>query len=383
MSTNAGAIVRRGGISRTVFVISLVVVAAASGATGYFLPGFLHPSSTITLNGAGSSFVYPLISAMDSNYSSTTANIQINYQSVGSGTGISILTAKLADFGASDAPLTAGSSGQYAALNAFATPLTIPDTIGAVVVAYNLPGIAKGVNLNANVTAQIFQGTIIWWNDSRIQSLNTGVSLPSNKITVVHRADSSGTTFVFSSYLSSSPLWTLGASTTIKWPGSELGEPQNTGVATTIQSTSYSVGYVELDYALSASPPMTYAYMLNVANGGYVEPTLSSTALAVSSLPALPTDGNWTKVTLLNSNAPGAYPIVSFSYIMVYEKLEVYGSAMTMTRAQDLVNYLWYVVHGGQGSSTGLNYVKLPANVVANAEATLRLITYNGQTLHS
>jgi phosphate transport system substrate-binding protein len=387
MSTNPGAIVRRGGMSRTVFVISLVVVAAASGATGYFLPGFLHPSSTITLNGAGSSFVYPLISAMDSNYSSTTANIQINYQSVGSGTGISILTAKLADFGASDAPLTAGSSGQYAALNAFATPLTIPDTIGAVVVAYNLPGIAKGVNLNANVTAQIFQGAIIWWNDSRIQSLNTGVSLPVNKITVVHRADSSGTTFVFSSYLSSSPLWTLGASTTIKWPGSELGEPQNTGVATTIQSTSYSVGYVELDYALSASPAMTYAYMLNTASCAttcnYVEPTLSSTALAVSTLPSLPTNGNWTQVSLLNSQTLGAYPIVSFSYIMVYEKLDVYGAAMTMTRAQDLVNYLWYVVHGGQGSSTGLNYVKLPANVVANAEATLRLITYNGQTLHS
>jgi phosphate ABC transporter phosphate-binding protein len=384
MSATAGAIVRRGGISRTIFIISLVVVAAASGTTGYFLPGLLHPSTTITLNGAGSSFVYPLISAMDSNYSKTIANIQINYQSVGSGSGITVLTARLVDFGASDAPLTGGSSGQYPALNAFATPLTIPDTIGAVVVAYNLPGIAKGLNLNANVTAQIFEGIITRWNDTRIQALNNGVSLPTNLITVVHRSDASGTTFVFSSYLSSSPLWTLGASTTIKWPPSSLGEPQNTGVATTVQGTTYSVGYVELDYALSASPAMTYAYMLNTASGSYVEPTLSSTALAVSTLPSLPMNGNWTQISLLNSRISGAYPIVSFSYIMVYEKLDAaYGSAMTLARAQALVNYLWFVVHTGQNQAGPLNYVALPSNVVVNAEATIRLITYNGQTLHS
>lgn len=389
MSSTPGAIVRRGGISRTIFIISIVIVAAASGLTGYFLPGFFHStSSTLTLNGAGSTFVYPLISAMNTNYTRINTNIQINYQAVGSGTGINFLEAKTVDFGASDAPLSTGSSGQYATLNAIATPLTIPDTIGAVVIAYNLPGIAKGLDLNATVAAEIFQGNITVWNDPQIRALNTGLTLPSNQITLVHRSDSSGTTFVFSGYLKSSPIWKLGQSKTITWPASSVGANGNQGVASVVQGTKYTVGYVELDYALSASPAMTYAYMLNTASCTtactYIEPTLSSTALAASSLPSLPSgDGNWTSINLLNSATLGAYPIVTFSYIMLYEKLDVYGSAMTLTRAQAIVNFLWFVVHDGQNQATPLDYVALPSNVVTNAEATIRLITYNGQQLHS
>ncbi len=382
MSASPAGIVRKGGISRTVFVVSLIVVAVAAGLSGYFIPGlFKSSTSTTTLNGAGSTFVYPLILAVDSNYSRINPSIQINYQPVGSGTGINDLEGKLVDFGASDAPLTAG---QTSTLGAVSTPLTIPDTVGAVVVAYNLPGIKKGLDLNATVTAEIFQGNITNWNDARIAALNPGVALPPNAITIVHRSDSSGTTFVFSGYCASSPVWKLGQSKTITWPGSAVGANGNPGVAAVIQGTTYTVGYVELDYALSASPPMTYAYMLNVAQNSYVEPTLSSSALAVSSVSNLPAgDGNWTSVSLLNSSVSGAYPIVTFSYIMVYEKLDAYGSAMTLARAQDLVNFLWFVVHDGQNQATPLSYVALPSNVVANAEATIRLITYNGQTLHS
>lgn len=382
MSSTSGAIVRRGGISKVVFGISLIIVAVASGLTGYFLPGILHPgAATVTLNGAGSTFVYPLISAMDANYSKANSNIQINYQAVGSGTGINFLISKTVDFGASDAPL---NSGQVTNLTKTSTPLTIPDTIGAVVVAYNLPGISKGLQLDANVTALIFEGTISWWNDSRIQTLNPTLTMPLHQITIVHRSDSSGTTFVFSGYLKSSPFWTLGQAKTITWPGSSIGANGNQGVAAVVQGTKYAVGYVELNYALSASPAITYAYMLNTAQQQYIEPTLSSTALAASSLSSLPAgDGDWTSVNLLNSPAAGAYPIVTFSYIMVYEKLDAVGSAMTQSRAQDLVNYLWFVVHDGQNQAGPLSYVKLPDNVVANAEATIRLITYNGQTLHS
>jgi phosphate transport system substrate-binding protein len=384
MSANPGAIVRRGGISRTIFVISLVVVAAASGLTGYFLPGFFKSSSsTVTLNGAGSTFVYPLIAAMDTNYTKINSNIQINYQAVGSGTGITDLQNKLVDFGASDAPLTPGSSGQYVTLNKTSTPLTIPDTIGAVVIAYNLPGIGSGLQLNATVAAEIFQGNITTWNDPAIQSLNMGTTLPSNPITLVHRSDSSGTTFVFSGYLNSSPVWKLKQGKTISWPASAIGANGNPGVAAVIQGSKYAVGYVELDYALSASPVMTYANILNTAQQAYITPTLASTALAVSTLPSLPTNGNWTQVSLLNSNTAGAYPIVTFSYIMVYQELNVYGSSMTLSRAQDLVNYLYWLVTTGQDQAGPLYYVALPSNVVSNAEATIHLITYNGQTLHS
>lgn len=404
MTTAPGAIVRRGGISRTVFIISLVIVAAVSGVSGYIIQGVLHPAPpTTTLNGAGSSFVFPFITAVDANYSRINSNVQINYQSIGSGAGITALGQKTVDFGASDAPLTA--TQQVSVPNA----LTIPDTIGAVTIAYNIPAqfsngtsytIHKGLYLNVTVAAEIFQGGrtaggTMYWDDLGIQQLNqnnpnipSGVVFPHTAITVVHRFDSSGTTFVFTGYLSSSPVWLGGQSKQPKataWAANALASPQNAGVASTIQTVADTIGYVELNYALSANPPMTYAYLWNPnGSGSFIQPTLSSSGLAASSVPSLPPgNGNWTSVNLLNSSNPGAYPIVTFSYIMVFQELNVYGGAMTQTRAQALVNYLWFVVHDGQNQATPISYVSLPSVVVTNAEATIRTITYNGQTLHS
>ncbi|HEX4921991.1 MAG TPA: phosphate ABC transporter substrate-binding protein PstS, partial [Candidatus Bathyarchaeia archaeon] len=317
------------------------------------------------------------------NYTRINPNIQINYQGVGSGTGINDLSARSVDFGASDAPLS--NSQIQGAQNA----LTIPDTIGAVVVAYNIPSIPTGLKLTANVTAQIFEGVITIWNDSRIQNLNPGITLPQVGITIAHRSDSSGTTFVFSGYLNATyPVWTLGQSKTISWPSGSIGANGNPGVAAVVQGTKYTIGYVELAYALSASPVLTYASLWNPAGQAYIAPSLGSTALAASSLsasylPAGDAAASWQPINLLNSANPGAYPIVTFSYIMVYKELNVYGSSMTLTRAQDLVNYLWFIVHDGQNQATPLNYVALPQNVVSNAEATIRLITYNGQQLHA
>ena len=397
MAATPGSIVRRGGISRTVFIISLIIVGAGSGLTGYFLPGILHPSPAgITLNGAGSTFVYPLISAMDANYSKINSNIQINYQAVGSGTGINFLSAHTVDFGASDAPLTDTQ------LSGISNALTIPDTVGAVVVGYNLPGITTALRLNATVIAAIFEGTlaapgyqITNWNQTAIRQLNPGVNLPNQGITIVHRSESSGTTFVFSGYLNTTyPVWTLNQAKSIGWPTSSIGANGNQGVAAVVQGTKYSIGYVELNYALSATPRIPYALVYNPNGSGctvsmsscYINATLASTAKAVSSLPStyLPAGDasrSWQPINLLNSNDPAAYPIVTFSYIMVFKELNV-ESSMTQSRAQALVSYLWFVVHAGQNQSGPLYYVPLPSNVVANAEASIRLITFNGAALN-
>ena len=383
MSAAPGAIVRKGGISTTIFVVSLIIVAVASGLGGYFVPKLFQTTtttSTVTLNGAGSTFVYPFISAVDTNYSRTSPNILINYQAVGSGTGINDLAAKTVDFGASDAPLS--NTQIQAAPNA----ITIPDTIGAVVIAYYLPGITTPLNLNVSVAAQIFNGNIQNWNSTEIRTLNPGVSLPNAQITIVHRSDSSGTTFVFSGWLNTSPDWGLGQSKTISWPASAIGANGNPGVASVVQGTKYSVGYVELDYALSASPAITFANIWSSSSGMYITPSLQSTQLAASNIATLPVGDNatgWQSINLLNSSTQGAYPIVTFSYIMVFKELNVYGSSMTQSRAQDLVNYLWFVVHQGQNQAGPLYYVSLPSNVVTNAEASLRLITYNGAQLHA
>lgn len=393
MTAVQGAIVRKGGISRTIFIISLIIVAAVSGVSGYIIQGILHPApATITLNGAGSTFVNPIITAINANYTKINPSIQVNYQSIGSGAGITALGQRTVDFGASDAPLT------NAQILATPNALTIPDTIGAVVIAYNIPinatySLHKGLHLNVTVAAQIFQGGITYWDDQSIVALNqnslpSGVSLPHSLITVVHRFDSSGTTFVFTGYLSSTSVWKGGQSKQPKstaWASGALAPNGNQGVASVIQTVSNTIGYVELNYALSATPPIPYAFLWNPnGSGSYIEPTLSSSGLAASSLPSLPSgSGNWTSINLLNSNNPGAYPVVTFSYIMVYQELNVYGSAMNQARAQALVNYLWFVVHDGQNQATILSFVALPSTVVTNAEATIRTITYNGQTLHS
>jgi phosphate transport system substrate-binding protein len=391
MTAAPGAIVRRGGISTTIFIITIVVVAAVSGTVGYVIPGLLHPgASTYTLNGAGSTFVNPLLTAINTNYTKLNSNIQINYQAVGSGTGINFLGTRTVDFGASDAPLSNTQLVQVP------NALTIPDTIGAVVIAYNIPinstySVHKGLYLNVTVAAKIFQGDITVWNDPAILALNQnnpnlqGVSLPGSQITVVHRSDSSGTTFVFSGYLNSTSVWRGGQSKTItKWATGSIGANGNQGVAAVLQGTSNTVGYVELNYALSTSPPISYAFLWNPTGNSFIAPTLSSTGLAATSLSTLPAgNGNWQTINLLNSNNSGAYPIVTFSYIMVYQELNVYGSAMTQARAQTLVNYLWFVVHDGQNQATPLSFVALPSNVVTNAETTIRSITYNGSTLHS
>ena len=303
--------------------------------------------------------------------------MQINYPGGGSGQGISSLTAKTVDFAGSDAPLT--DSQRAAAPNT----LHIPETIGAVTLAYNLPGISSGLHLSGQVIADVFLGAVTSWNDPAITALNPSTTLPNHAITTVHRSDGSGTTNIFTRYLSNvSSTWnsTVGFGTSVQWPGTNtLGASGNANVASTVIQTQYAIGYVELAYALKNS--MTVASVRNPA-GNYIAPSLDSTTTAVQSgASALPAgDQSWYKVSLLNTAGSQAYPIVGFTYLLVYKELNVIPG-MDQDKATQLVQYLWYVVHDGQQLAPALEYAPLPTNVVQIDETTIRSITFNGQQL--
>jgi phosphate transport system substrate-binding protein len=329
-----------------------------------------------SLTGAGATFPYPLLNAMITDYTTAKPYIQVNYQSIGSGGGISAMQQKTVDFGASDAPLSATE------MNNIPNALHIPETIGAVTVTYNLPGIATGLHLTGQVIADIYQGIITMWNDPAIQNLNPTITLPAKTIVVVHRSDSSGTSFVFTGYLSaSSSAWSaaVGQGKAVAWP-TGLGGSGNAGVAGTVEGTAYTIGYVELAYSIENT--MKVAAVQN-PTGNWIMPTLASTTAAAQAVASsgLPSGGaSWTSVNILNAPASNAYPIVSFSYIIVYKELNVIPG-MTQSDATALVQFLWYVVHNGQNQAPALSYASLPSNVVQIDETTIQSITFNGQTL--
>ncbi|MEM3428122.1 MAG: phosphate ABC transporter substrate-binding protein PstS, partial [Nitrososphaerales archaeon] len=302
-------------------------------------------------------------------------NVKISYQSIGSGGGIRQHTEKTVDFGASDSPLN--EKQREAAPNT----LHIPITIGSVVLAYNLPGFTKGLKMTGEVVADIFLGKITKWNDPAIQSLNPDLNLPNKDILVAHRSDGSGTTFVWTGYLSIvSPEWKskVGQGTAVQWPIG-LGAAGNEGVAAVIRGTEYTVGYVELAYALQNK--MSYAYLQN-KEGRFIEPTLStSAAAAAASATILPRgDESWSSVSLLNAPGANSYPVTSFSYILLYKDLSTLPT-MNKDKAQALIDFLWWAIHDGQKYAPDLQYVPLPQEVVAVNEATLRMVTFEGQPL--
>ncbi len=236
---------------------------------------YAQGASQVVIDGAGATFPFPLIDTWRVQYAKENPNVSLNYQSIGSGGGIKQFTGKTVAFGASDAPL---NQAQRSALPG--TAVHIPETIGSVVAAYNVPGVSKGLKLTGPILADIFLGKIKSWNDPAIANINPAVNLPLQNIVVVHRADGSGTTFIWTSYLSLvSTDWenAVGKGTSVQWP-TGLAAPGNEGIANTIKSTSYSLGYVELAYALTSN--MTYANLQNKA-GNFVAPTLETTKTAV------------------------------------------------------------------------------------------------------
>ena len=360
-------------------VIAIIVIAIiVAGVFGYtYLSQPANGNETISLNGAGATFPVPLLDAMITEYENNVkSNILISYEGIGSGGGISALQAKTVDFAGSDAPMSAAEMAEAP------NTLHIPETVGAVTVAYNIPDIATGLHLTGQIIADIFQGKITNWNDVSIQNINPAVTLPDHEIVVAHRSDGSGTTFIFTGYLSVvSTDWdqALGQGKTVEWPVG-LGGNGNSGVAGIVQGTEYSIGYVELAYALEND--MAVAAIQNPA-GNFVSPSLDSTTEAVSSkasqgLPA--GDQSWSDVNVLNAPGEQAYPIVSFTYILVYKELNVING-MTESKATALVQFLWWMVHDGQTLGPALEYAQLPSNVVSIDEASIQSITFNGQQL--
>ncbi len=329
------------------------------------------------LNGAGSTFIFPLLSKMGEDYN-TKCGVKLNYQSIGSGGGIKQWTNNTVDFGASDAFLK-DSEIQAAAANG--EPVEIPVTFGAVVIAYNLQGLSAPIQMTPEIVAGIFLGTITKWNDVAIAAQNPGMNLPSTDISVVHRSDGSGTTSIFTTYLSAvSPDWvtTVGAGDPTKSAGKEvewptgLGASGNEGVTQGINQTDGGVGYIELAYALKNNIP--FATLQNKA-GNFIVPSLDSVK-AAADLPSYPGD---LRFNLSNTDAAQGYPITGTTWIIVYKDLS--KVLKSQDRANALVDYLWWAIHEGQADAAPLFYGSIPASLLAQDEAAVKSLTWSGTPL--
>ena len=330
----------------------------------------------ITINGAGASFPFPLIDTWRVEYQTVKPDVNVNYQSIGSGGGVKQFIEKTVDFGATDAPLTAEEIQQAQGA------VHIPETIGSVVPAYNLP--VEGLKLTGPILADIFLGKITKWNDPKIQSINSGLSLPAEDIVVVHRSDGSGTTFVWTDYLSNvSSAWEqqIGKGKSVQWPIG-VGAPGNEGVANSINTTPNAIGYVELTYAITTG--MKHAAVQNQA-GNFIQGSLDSTRAAVAaaapSLPAGDQPQSWTNVTMVNAPGADSYPIASFSYLLVYKELSTNPGLRDQNKAQNLVDFISWAISDGQQLAPDLGYVPLPEQVVQLNQETLRGLTVNGAPL--
>ena len=328
----------------------------------------------ITINGAGATFPFPLIDTWRVEYQTVKPEVNVNYQSIGSGGGVKQFIEKTVDFGATDAPLTAEEIQQASGA------VHIPETIGSVVPAYNLP--VDGLKLTGPMLADIFLGKITKWNDPKIQSINSGLSLPAEDIVVVHRSDGSGTTFVWTDYLSNvSSAWEqqIGKGKSVQWPIG-VGAPGNEGVANSINTTPNAIGYVELTYALTTG--MKHASVQNQA-GNFIQGSLDSTRAAVAAAaPSLPAgDQSWTNVTMVNAPGADSYPIASFSYLLLYKELTTNPGLNNQNKAQNLVDFINWAITDGQQFTSELGYVPLPDQVVQLNQETLRGLTFDGAPL--
>ncbi len=381
---------KSGGRGALIAVVAVVVVVLLVVVGGYSAGWFKTSSSSTTgagctlpssapINGAGSTLVAPLMFQWAAAYTASS----VSYNSIGSGGGISQITAKTVDFGASDAPLSAAQAG------AIPSPgvLTIPESIGAAVPIYNLPGLSVTLHFTGQMLAEIYLGTMTNWNNSQLQAINPGVVLPNAAIAPIFRSDGSGTTFIWTSYLSAeNATWasTVGHATSVNFPVGH-GSKGNAGVTATVKSTVDAIGYVDINYALTDS--VAFGAVEN-PSGNFVLANISNIASAVKdSNPVFPVDTDtqaWYNFSVLN--APGAhdYPISSFTYIFVYKDLGVaYGSSYTMGDGQNLVDFLAWVVTAadGQSYSAALYYVPLSAAAISFDLTAIDSVTYNGGAL--
>lgn len=318
--------------------------------------GAAFAADSLTINGAGATFPYPIYSKWFAEYAKERPGVQINYQSIGSGGGIRQFTDGTIDFGATDAPMT---DEQLSKLQAPA--LHIPTVLGAVVVTYNLPGVAQ-LKLDGPTVAGVFLGKITKWNDPKIAALNAGLKLPDEAILVTHRSDGSGTTAVFTDYLAKvSPEWksSVGAGTAVKWP-TGLGGKGNEGVTGLLKQTPGSIGYIELIYAETNKLP---AASLKNKAGVFVSASPKSvSAAAAGAVKSIPEDF---RVSITDCDAKDGYPISSFTYLLVPAKV-------TGEKGRELMAFLNWALSKGQGYAEALAYAPLPKPLVARVQKKIR-----------
>jgi phosphate transport system substrate-binding protein len=313
-----------------------------------------------TLNGAGATFPYPMYSKWFSKYHDAHPDIQFNYQSIGSGGGIRQVLAGTVDFGASDGPMTDEQLAQ-----AKTKILHVPTVLGAVVPAYNVSGVSGEIKFTPDVLAGIFLGKITNWNDKGIASANPGVNFPKDEpIVVIHRSDGSGTTFIFTDYLSKvSPDWQsqAGKGTSVKWPVG-LGGKGNEGVAGMIRQMQGSIGYIELIYAVQNK--ITYGTVRN-ASGAFVKASLDSVTAAAASVKSMPADF---RVSITNAPGKDAYPISSFTWLLIP------AQAKDAAKGKIIADFLNWMVDDGQKMTADLTYAPLPASVVTKVKDEIKQV---------
>jgi len=324
-------------------------------------------NSEDALLGAGSTFVYPLFSKMFAEYGKAN-DVKVNYQSIGSGGGILQLTNKTVDFGGSDAPLNEEQTKKIGA-----DVLHIPMASGADVITYNLPGVTASLKMTPELLASIYLGEITKWNSPEITAANPGTKLPDLPLVVIHRSDGSGTSYIFTDYLTKvSVEWAkkVGKATAVNWPAG-LGGKGNEGVSGLVKQTPGAVGYVELAYAIQNK--MAVAQIKNKA-GKFITPNLAS--ITAASNIELPADA---KVSLTDTSNPDGYPISSFTWALIY-KQQNYNSR-SAAKAEQLLKLLWWNIHEGQKNCEPLNYATLSTSAVTVAEKILKSATYDGKVI--
>lgn len=348
-------------------VIPTLSVNAASA------PSVPNPEKEFSIVGTGASFPFPLIDLWRVEYKKEFDNVNLNYQSIGSGGGIRQHIEKTVNFAASDKPM--GKEAEQAP-----GTLHIPEAIGGVVIAYNLPEVPQsGLKLTGEVIAGIFMDKITMWNDPKIVHLNPGLALPDQEIIPVHRSDGSGTTFIFTDYLSViNPEFEaeIGKGKSVPWP-SGLGGKGNEGVTINVRDTTYSIGYIELAYAFQNS--MNIAHVQNGDGTAYVEPTLETLSAASDSAAGIlpPAHCDWSKVSIVNAPGQNSYPIASFTYLLLYEELDKTVSNKELADA--VVHMMHWMITDGQEHSASLLYVPIPESIAEIGKQGLARVTFDSQ----
>jgi len=347
-----------------ILAVGLATVLVAAGCSKSKTPVTASSGGGAkSLSGAGATFPDPIYEKWFSDFGAKNSGVQVNYQPLGSGAGISQFTAGTVDFGATDSPMK--DSELQAAEAKGGTVVHIPTVLGAIVVTYNLPTVTQPLKMDGQLIGDIFDGKVKNWNDPEIAAQNSGVSLPNQAILTVHRSDSSGTTANFTKFVAATNSdfnTKIGAGKDVKWIGG-IGGKGNDGVTAGVKQTKGAVGYVELNYALKNK--LSFADVKNAA-GQYISPSIASTTAAANDLTAVPDDF---RASLVNSKDPAAYPIATWTFLIVFQK------QTDAAKGKTLVNLLWFLTHDAQSSAQSLYYAPLPTQVIPKIEAKIKTIT--------